>query len=201
VDANKPRRRWLLFGIGGMLLVVIGVAVGIVALQSYWKSRQQAQQRAAAAAVEKLGGETQHAFSSASPLSMFLERGDAPNLLYLSNKKITDDDLVVFESAPATRALHLFDNRITDDGLVHLKNLAALEQLDLRRNNITDAGLVHLEGLRNLQNLYLIRTQVSPAGVAKLQKHLPTTKIYTNRGAGTGNTGVGEAPPQPVPSN
>ena len=104
-------------------------------------------------------------------------------------------------SAPTTRALWLFENRITDDGLVHLKDLTALEQLDLRRNKITDAGLVHLEGLRNLQNLYLIRTQVTPTGVAKLQKKLPSTKIYISSGAPTGNTGVGEEPPQPVRSN
>ena len=28
---------------------------------------------------------------------MYLESGDAPNLFFLSSKKITDDDLVIFE--------------------------------------------------------------------------------------------------------
>jgi hypothetical protein len=174
---TNVRRRWLVYGLSGLLIALLATTVGLIAVRHYWHSRQQAQQRAAAAAVEKLGGETQHAFSSLSPVSMYLESGDAPNLFFLSSKKVTDDDLVIFESAPTTRALWLFDNRISDDGLMHLKNLTALEQLDLRRNKITDAGLVHLEGLRNLKNLYLIRTQVTPAGVAKLQKKLPNTKI------------------------
>jgi hypothetical protein len=159
------------------LFLVLATAVGLITARQYWRSRQQAQQRAAAVAVEELGGDVQHVLSSMAPLTPLLESGDAPNLFMLNSKNITDDDLAIFESAPTTRGLFLFGNRITDDGLVHLKNLPVLEDLDLRRNPITDAGLVHLEGLRNLKRLYLIGTQVTPAGVAKLQKKLPNTKI------------------------
>ena len=177
MNPTKPRKRWLLYGLGGMLTLVIAAAVGIMTLKSYWKSRQQAQQRAAVAAVEKLGGETQHSFSSTSPLSLYLESGDAPNVFILNGKNLADHDLAIFEAAPTTRALHLGDNHITDDGLVHLKRLPVLEVLNLKRDKITDAGLVHLEGLHNLKQLNLIRTQVTPAGVARLQKKLPNTKI------------------------
>jgi hypothetical protein len=177
MTTTNTRRRWLFYGLGSFLVLLLAAGVGLFAVRHYWWSRQQAQQRAAALAVEKLGGETQHVLSSFSPVALYFEPDDAPNVFFLSSKGLTDDDLKIFETAPVTRSLILFDNRITDAGLVHLKDLTELESLDLRRNRITDAGLVHLQGLRNLKHLYLIRTQVTPAGVAKLQKQLPNTKI------------------------
>lgn len=173
----KPRQRWFYFLLAGLLVAAIIGAAGLIASYSQWRSQQQSQQRAAAKAVEALGGHAQHIFSSFSPWARYMESADAPNLFLLNSKKVTDDDLIIFESAPTTRGLHLFDNRITDDGLVHLKNLPALDFLDLRRNNITDAGLKHLEHHKNLKDLYLIGTQVTPRGVQQLQKKLPNTKI------------------------
>ena len=198
--STKPRR-WLAYGIGGTLALIVVLTVALFGLRQYQWGRQQAQQRTAAAAVERLGGETQHVLSSFSPLALYFEPDDAPNVFFLSSKGITDADLAILETAPVTRSLYLFDNRLSDAGLVHLKGLKQLEHLDLRRNKISDAGLVHLQGLHNLKELYLIRTQVTPAGVAKLQKKLPNTKIYVSGGAGSSNPGVGEVPPQPVPSN
>jgi type II secretory pathway pseudopilin PulG len=176
MNASKTRR-WLWYGLTAVIALVIILAAGLFGSYRLWKSRQQAQQRAAAEAVEALGGTGQLVYSSLSPLSFYLESGDAPNLFFLNSTGVTDDDLVVFESAPTTRGLNLFDNQITDDGLRHLSNLPELDFLDLRRNNITDAGLVHLEKLSKLKNLYLIRTRVSPSGISKLQKKLPNTKI------------------------
>jgi hypothetical protein len=177
-SAPKSSRRWLLVSIGGALLVLFLICAGLVGSYRFWRSRQQAQQRAAAAEVVALGGAAQTSLSSASPISVLLESGDAANIFMLNERGLSDDDLKLFEAAPTTRGLFLFKNNITDQGLVHLKDLRALETLDLRRNpGITDAGLVHLEGLSNLKNLYLIRTGVTPAGVSKLQKKLPNTKI------------------------
>jgi len=173
---RKPRR-WLWYGLLAVAVGVIVLAAGLVGSYRVWKSRQQAQQRKAAEAVEALGGTGQLVFSKLSPLSFYLEGGDAPNLFLLSGKGVTDDDLAIFESAPTTRGLHLFGNQITDEGLRHLSNLPELDFLDLRRNNITDAGLVHLENLPKLKQVILIGTQVTPAGVSKLQKKLPNAKI------------------------
>lgn len=64
MNSPTPRRRWLLYGLGGLLLLVLAIAVGLITARQIWTSRQQAQQRAAAAAVEKLGGEVQHVLSS-----------------------------------------------------------------------------------------------------------------------------------------
>ena len=126
MNTMKFRRRWLLLGLGGLLFVVLATAVGLISTRHYWWSQQQAQQRTAALAVEALGGETQHVLSSFSPLALYFEPDDAPNVFFLSSKGITDDDLKLLESAPVTRGLFLFENRITDDGLVHFKNLVLL---------------------------------------------------------------------------
>ena len=168
--------RWVWYGLTTVLVVMIVLATVMVGSYRFWKSNQQVQQRAAAKAVEALGGKGQLAYSSL-PLGFYLESGDAPNVFLLNSKGVTDDDLVIFESAPTTRGLHLFDNQITDEGLRHLSNLSELDFLDLRRNNITDAGLVHLEQHYKLKQLILIGTQVTPAGVSKLQKKLPHAKI------------------------
>ena len=80
MNSPAPRRRWLLYGLGGSLLLVLATAVGLITARQIWSSRQQAQQRAAAAAVEKLGGETQHVLSSFSPLALYFEPDDAPNV-------------------------------------------------------------------------------------------------------------------------
>jgi len=177
VDNARPRRRWLRYSlVAGTLLLVAGAA-WVIASYSWSKSQDQTQQRAAVAAVERMGGEAGQSFTSPLPMLTFFERNNAPNIIFLNAKNVTDDDLKIFESAPTTRALHLFGNKITDDGLIHLNNLHKLEFLDLRRNPITDAGLVHLEGHKELQQLYLIGTNVTPAGVTKLQTKLPKTKI------------------------
>jgi hypothetical protein len=177
VDNAKSRRHWLCFSlVAGTLLLVAGAA-WVFASYSWSKSQVQAQQRAAVAAVERLGGEAVQSFNSPLPMLTFFERNNAPNIIFLNGKNVTDDDLKIFESAPTTRALHLFGNKITDDGLTHLNNLHQLEFLDLRRNPITDAGLVYLEGHKELQHLYLIGTNVTAAGVSKLQTRLPKAKI------------------------
>ena len=181
-DAPSELHRWhrrygIWVVIGGLVVVTLLVAAALFANYMYWRSKQQAQQRAAAKTVDQLGGKSQHIFSSMSPWARFFEAGDAPNLFMLPSKGLTDNDLVVFESAPTTRGLYLFDNRITDEGLTHLRNLPALDFLDLRRNPITDAGLRHLEQHKNLKHLYLIGTQVTPAGVQRLRAKLPNAEI------------------------
>lgn len=178
MPASLKRRRWFLFAIGGLLVVVAASAVGLVVSYGLWNGQRQAQQRAAVAKVEALGGTAQPSSSSASPISIMLESRNAPNLIHLNEKGLSDDDLRFLESAPTTRSLSLFKNKITDEGLIHLSNLPSLEFLDLRRNmGITDAGLIHLEKLRNLKHLYLMGTGVTPAGAMKLQAKLPNTKI------------------------
>jgi hypothetical protein len=173
----KPRR-WLRYVLVASGLALLGAGAAMVISHRLWNIRREAQQRAALEEITRLGGEAAISFYGPMPLAAFLERNNAPNIILLNSKNLTDDDLRVFESAPTTRSLSLFDNRITDQGLVHLKNLHSLEFLDLRRNGgVTDAGLIQLETLHKLQHLYLIRTGVTAAGVSKLQKKLPNTKI------------------------
>ena len=183
MSTSPGRRRWFLLGCAGSVGLVL--VAGLVLFTTYrvWCGRRQAQQRAAVAKVEALGGEAQHTLSSLSQLAILQESGDAPNVFLLNERGLTDDDLVLFESAPTTRRLFLFMNQLSDNGLVHLKNLHELETLDLRRNGaITDAGLVHLENLKNLKQVYLMGTSVTLAGVNKLQAKLPGAKIHHSAG-------------------
>lgn len=176
---HKSRSRWLFFALGGLLLFIVLSCAGLFSSYQIWRSREQAQQRRAVAAIEAMGGTATPSLSNSKPWTVILEQGDAPNVIRLDGKGITDDDLRVFESAPTTRGLFLLQNQITDEGLVHLKDLKMLETLDLRRNpRITDVGLVHLENLSNLKQVYLMSTGVTPAGVSKLQQKLPNTKIH-----------------------
>jgi hypothetical protein len=179
MSPSPPRRRWLILGCSGVVVLVTATAVGLFTTHRVWRGRRQAQQRAAAVKVEALGGWVQHSFSSASPLAIWLENGDAPNVFSLDDRGITDEDLGLFENAPATRGLYLFNNRLSDKGLMHLADLHELETLDLRRNvAITDAGLGHLANLKNIKHLYLMGTSVTPDGVQTLQVKLPGAKIY-----------------------
>lgn len=171
------RSRLLLGGLLTLLAAILFAGAWLASSYSSSKSRVQIQQRAAADAVSRLGGTGSFAHSSLSLRSKILERNDAPNLFFLNSKNLVNDDLKLFESAPATRAIHLFGNQLTDEGLVHLKDLPALEYLDLRRNAISDDGLVHLEKLDHLQQLWLLGTNVTPEGVKRLRKKLPNTKI------------------------
>ena len=180
----SPRRRWFLIGCTGVVVLVLATAIGLFTTYRVWCGKRQAQQRAAVAKVEALGGRAQHTLSSFSQLAILLESGDAPNVIMLNERGLTDDDLVLFESAPTTRGLFLFKNQLTDKGLIHLKDLHELETLHLRRNGaITDAGLAHLENLKNLKVVYLMGTSVTLTGVNKLQAKLPNAKIPHSAGS------------------
>src|SRR5690349_4619321 len=116
VEHRRPRRLW--YGLGVMFLVTLAAGVTGVVLHRVVHARQQAQQRAAVEQVLARGGDAQSIYSSV-PIGAWLENGNAPNLLGLNSKNVTDDDLRIFKTAPTTRGLLLFDNQITDVGLVH----------------------------------------------------------------------------------
>ena len=78
MSTSARRRRWFLYGFAGVaVFVLIGAAV-LFTTYRVWRGRRQAQQRAAVAKVEALGGEAQHTLSSLSQLAILLESGDGP---------------------------------------------------------------------------------------------------------------------------
>src|SRR5262245_38283958 len=86
VDNAKPRRRWLRYSlVAGTLLLVAGAA-WVIAAYLWSKGRVEAQQRAAVAAVERLGGEAGQSFTSPLPMLTFFERNNAPNIIFLNGK-------------------------------------------------------------------------------------------------------------------
>jgi hypothetical protein len=170
--------RWQFqFSIRSLLVLTVAVAIPSSCLAV--KLRQATQQRAAIAAIEKLGGMRESAADRAE--RAILRR--APSLILLPGyfvepsgpawlRRLVGGEL--FETVPA---VDLQITELTDDGLEHLKFLDGLQELNLDSTEITDAGLETLEGLNQLHNLDLYGTRVTDAGVAKLQKALPNCII------------------------
>jgi type II secretory pathway component GspD/PulD (secretin) len=90
-------------------------------------------------------------------------------VLLLSDKKISDDDLVYLKGLTGLLALHLGSTPIEDKGLAHLAPLTSLKELTLFNTKVSDAGLEHLSTLKSLKRLNLFITQVRGPGLQYLQ--------------------------------
>ncbi len=93
------------------------------------------------------------------------------------NPRVTDAELVRFQSFPQLKSLDIWASDVTDAGMAQLTKLTALEQLILTDTKITDAGLAQIEQIKTLKELSLINTQVTKAGVAKVKRALPNCRV------------------------
>ncbi len=128
-----------------------------------------ADEAAAVAAVEKLGG-TVHVIAQ--------NTAEKEVSFHLTGKDVTDDGLVHLQQIPQIVWLNLRGTKITDAGLKHLAHLQSLTRLHLEQTAITDAGLQHLLNLENLEYLNLYATQVTDAGIQPLQKLRKLKQLY-----------------------
>ena len=153
-----------------------------------------ADEKAAIAAIEKLGGAVRGVAQDSEALEIDFhlqgeELTDAglahlsglTNLtnLHLGGTQVTDAGLEKLKDLSSLRRLHLENTTLNGTGLVHLKGLVNLEYLNLYATQVTDDGLVHLAGLKNLRRLFLWQSKTTDEGVAKLQKALPDLVINT----------------------
>lgn len=168
---SRPHRRWLLYGLRTLVVVLLLACVGrvwiTVTLQPVKK------ERAAAAAITAFGGSV----SWTSPDS----QGESPRPGWLRTL-LGDDfyahpDTVAVSSDAAmeylgqlrqVRRLILEGTLITDAGFEHLKDVSQLEVLHITGTPVTETGLAHLRGLTQLRELWLMDTQVTDAGLEQL---------------------------------
>ena len=134
-----------------MLLACIGM--GRVAM----KMQRARRERAAAAAIDRLGGDV--SWSSADSSEESAGRDWLRSLL--GDGFFTHPDSVLIDSEAAleyladlthVRSLRLDGSQITDAGLAHLTRLTRLERLYIRDTRV---GLEHLKGLTRLDRLYI----------------------------------------------
>ncbi len=160
-----------------MLFACIGMSCVAIKMQRVRK------ERAAAAAIDRLGGEVSWS-SDNSP-----EESGGRDWLrsLLGDGFFTHPDSVLIDSEAALEyladlthvpRLSLHGNQITDAGLEHVKGLTRLEQLYIRDTRVSDSGLEHLKGLTQLEDLILFRTQISDNGVRILQQALPHCDVH-----------------------
>ncbi|HEX5443491.1 MAG TPA: hypothetical protein VFW87_06670 [Pirellulales bacterium] len=161
-------RRW--FALAGVLSLAAFLACG------WWVQERldrAAQQRAAVAAIRRLGGRVLYDDqfdATAEPASRWLRR-------WLGDDGVREVASVSLRGAwlPGPQLVNKADDSrrhafvaATDDDLICLRSLVHLKHLDLRRTRVTDAGLRHLVGLDELEDLRLSNTAVTDRGLAYL---------------------------------
>ena len=181
----KPKRRWCQFSLRTLLVVVTVSCVPLAWIG--WRMHRARENRArvaAAAAIEKLGGEVVSLHDGLGlKVTIVNDAGLEPlkdltalQYLYIEGP-VTDAGLKHLNGLSDLQSLSLDSTNVTDAGLEHLKGLTTLKKLRLDTPRITDAGREHLKGLTNLQLLDLSGTNVTDEGVKKLQQALPNCKI------------------------
>lgn len=147
---------------------VLWIAVMMACSPGCEKPWGNSAERAAAAAIHKLGGKVE------------LEgQRDEQHVVkvYLHNIALDDDDLAPLGQFSKLRNLFLGNTQIGDKALEHLHNLGELQTLSLNSTRVTDKGLQHLAKLTKLRTLNLQETDVTAAGVTQLRTSLPDTTV------------------------
>jgi internalin A len=179
---RSPRswRRFLRFGVRGLIVLVFVIGAGLG-----WIVREARSQREAVAAIKNAGGTVIYdwEFNNGKPLP-----GGKPwapkwlvNLVgidYFGHvtaavahdlSAVTSDEVIAHVGLlTRIESLILHHSAISDAGLVHLKGLINLSTLWVDSTLVTDTGLVHLKGLTRLSYLWLSDTRVTDAGLAHL---------------------------------
>uniref|UniRef100_A0A7C2NVM9 Leucine-rich repeat domain-containing protein n=1 Tax=Schlesneria paludicola TaxID=360056 RepID=A0A7C2NVM9_9PLAN len=98
----------------------------------------------------------------------------------LTDRPVTDADLVHLRPLSELRSLNLSGTNITDAGLKELGENAKLKFLYLFNTPITDAGLQALEPLSRLEVLCLDQTEITDAGLETLKAFTRLEKLHVH---------------------
>lgn len=185
----------------GPLLLALAAATGCA----------PAPERAAARAIERLGGKAVFATAAgdapatirrvdlahtnvgdADLVRLAREWGGAAGPLAtveeidLTHTAVGDEAVAALPEFPALRKLSLTLTRVSDGGLAPLVRLDRLAELYLADTPVTDAAVATLEKLPQLRTLVLLRTEVSDAAAAKLRRALPDALVQAPARGGAG---------------
>lgn len=138
----------------------------------------EAEERRAAAEIEKLGGKVEF------NVSREVVKVD------LNNAKITDADLKYLEKFSELEWLDLRITPVSDEGVKHLGRLRKLKFLNLFRTNLSDRGLATLTGLTELETLLIGGTKITDAGLKNLERLSKLRKLSVFR-TGVSDAGLG----------
>ena len=136
-------------------------------------SEENAQSKAAAAALEKTGAK--------------LVRKEGQVVRVELGPEGSDADLALLKDLPKVEALVADKRGVTDQGLESLKGHPVLKTLDLTQSGIKNPGLAHLEGLPKIEEVNLKLCDFDVVGIESLAKIKTLKRI---RAAQTGFDGA-----------
>lgn len=129
----------------------------------------EAEERRAAAEIEKLGGKVE------------LNASRAVVKVDLNNAKISDADLKLLEKFTELEWLDVRVTPIGDEGIAHLAGLRKLKFLNVFRTNMSDKGLAGLRGLTELETLLMGGTRVTDEGLKNIERFTKLKKLSVFR--------------------
>ena len=164
---SRPWRRYLLFSVRGLIVLVLLIGVGLG-----WMVRSAHIQRDAVAAIRLVGGSVIYDWARKTGNGM--PAGLPRALRWLADLIGVDYfghaiDVSIVRFSDTTAATIVEVGRLTeleqlslvglltvsDADLAHLQSLANLTRLNLCETPVTDAGLAHLKGLKKVLELDL----------------------------------------------
>ena len=143
---SKPRRRWFQYSLRTLLVLMLLVCIGTGWIAM--KLQQVRRERAAVAAIERLGGEVGTWSRPNAWLRKLLGDNFFVHPVYVAFEN--DASMEYLHELPQLERLHA-GSQVTDAGLAHLKHVPQLRHLYIAGSQITDAGLEHLKGLAQLK--------------------------------------------------
>ena len=164
------RRRRLVLGLRGLMLLVLVVGGGIG-----WMARRASIQRRAVDVIERAGGSVTYDHEvDAAGNRIHDPRPGRPAWL----GRAVGDELFQEVIGVALHDYHLMEIRPGDDVLAAVATHDRVESLDVNMLSITDAGLAHLTRLRRLKELQLALDSTTDDGLASLAE-LPALENLT----------------------
>jgi len=178
------------------LAVILSALLFAAAPDAFAQAKKKAErspaEKAAIAAIRKMGGHVQEIAQNDSRLEVAFHLADGKitdkNLVPLKDLKdvvelnlrgtdVTDAGLKHVAGLKSLKKLHLEKTKITDKGLAELKGLDNLEWLNVYGTQVSNDSLTHIKNLKGLKKYYIFETKVTIEGVAQMKKELPKLQI------------------------
>ncbi len=214
MEPTKPRRRWLKFSLGGLLL-----AITLLCLLLGWQADRVARQRRAVEMVERLGGYVayEHQWYESPPFSHYNPRIESRAPQWLRElvgeewfrtvalvgfhrgigadgttifvpKRLTEAEWELVSHLDRLKVLSVTHQPTVDKELRHLARLTQLEELTLNGADISDEGLREFGRLTNLRELTIANDDIERAPLPGVTdrglRHLASLTNLTSLGLG-----------------